>query len=276
MRPIAATSRLATALALALFVAGCAGKPAAPTAPTADEAKAVFATYLAGQAGIPPAPAFSLSGSMSFSRGNRSGRLNYRLFGDYGRTVRLDLTTPIGGAYASLFEDGQAFFAFVPSRNAVYRHADTRQGAAKLGMPLPFTLRELAELTSGRLGALVPDRYGAAKKTADGYQYAFSGKARFASLTLDFAGNPRHLVGVGVEPWRIDLADDEAVPGMAAPVARKLTLTTPGGATLVVRVKTLQTRPTPYPAADLELPVPPTAVEHALDAAGDEPSLPEL
>ncbi|MEL7638806.1 MAG: hypothetical protein AAGU21_04095 [Solidesulfovibrio sp.] len=274
MRPVASPLRPLAALALALFLAGCAGKPA--TAPLTDESKAVFATFQAGQTSIPPAPAFSLSGSMSFSRGNRSGRLNYRLFGDYGRTVRLDLTTPVGGAYAALFENSQEFIAYVPSRNAVYRHADTRQGAARLGMPLPFSLRELAALASGRLGALVPDRYAAAKKTADGYQYAFSGNARFTSLTLDFAGNPRHLVGVGVEPWRIDLEDDEAVPGMAAPVARKLTLTTPGGATLTVRVKTLQARPSPYPAADLELPVPPNAVERALDAGGDEPSLPEL
>ena len=49
-------------------------------------------------------------------------------------------------------EDGEAggeFTAFVPGRDMVYTHADTRAGAAKLGMPLPFTLRELAAIVSG-------------------------------------------------------------------------------------------------------------------------------
>ncbi|WP_300156149.1 hypothetical protein [Solidesulfovibrio sp.] len=273
MRRLPALCRAVAVLALISALAGCAAKQPGP--PTADEAKAVYGTFLARDRQN-TAPAFSLSGSMSFSRANRSGRLNYRLFGNAGGATRLDLTTPVGGAYASLFEDNRGFYAFVPDKNAVYRHSDSRQGAAKLGMPLPFSLSEMAAVTSGRFEALAPARYASAKKTAEGYEYAFSGGTRLSSLTLDFAGNPRHLVGVGIEPWRIDFADDEAGPGLTAPVARRITLTTPGGATLVVRVKTVQPRPSPYPAADLELPVPPNAAEHALDGAGDEPSLPEL
>ena len=273
MRPFAALLRTIALLALVAGLAGCAAKQPGPSA--GGEAKAVFTAFSARE-GKDTAPAYSLAGSMSFSRGNRSGRLNYRLYGNAGGATRLDLTTPVGGAYALLFEDNHGFFAFVPDKNAVYRHGDTRQGAAKLGMPLPFTLGEMAALVAGRFSALAPAHYAAAKKTAEGYEYTFSGNSRLSSLSLDFAGNPRHLVGVGIEPWRIDFADDEAAPGFAAPVARRITLTTPGGATLVVRVKALQPRPSPYPVADLELPVPPTAAEHALDGSGDEPSLPEL
>lgn len=261
--------------ALAVLATGCAAPRPGPP-PTADEAQTVYKTFLANQAHNQPAVAFSLAGSMSFSKGNKSGRLNYRFYGNFKNPVRLDLTTAFGGAYAHLREDGQEFAAFLPDKGAVYRHADAREGAARLGMPLPFTLREMAALVSGRFGELAPAQYASAKKVANGYEYAFSNDPRLSSLTLDFEGKPRHLTGRGVEPWRVDFADDESAPGLAAPLARKLTLTTPGGASLILRVKSLQSRETAYPAADLELPIPPNAAARSLDAAGGESLLPDL
>jgi len=276
MRPSALPVRLLLFAALVVAaVSGCA--PAKPGAPgPADEAKAVYQTFLDAQARNEPAKAFSLSGSLSFARAGKSGRLNYRFYGNYAAPVRLDLTTPMGGAYAHLREAGGEFTALVPGRDALFTHTDTRAGAAKLGMPLPFTLRELATIVSGRLGELASSHYASAKKVQGGYEYAFTSDLRLSSLTLDFQGKPRHLTGRGVEPWRIDFEDDEATPGYGAPVARRLVLTTPGGATLTLRVKTLAPRPAPYPAADLELPVPPNVAVRPLDAAGDDGLLPEL
>lgn len=272
--PRQALLRLLLLAALAMWVSGCAGiKPAAPVA---DESKAVYQAFLDAQARLEPAQAFSLSGSLSFARGGKSGRLNYRFYGNFANPVRLDLTTPIGGAYAHLRETGGEFTAFVPGRDTVFTHTDTRAGASRLGMPLPFTLRELAAILSGRLGELAPSRYAAAKKVSDGYEYAFSNDPRLSSLTLDFQGKPRHLTGRGIEPWQVAFEDDEAVPGVALPVARRLVLTTPGGAMLTLRVKTIQPRPTPYPGADLELPVPPNVAVRPLDAAGDGNLLPDL
>ncbi|MHC1789356.1 hypothetical protein [Solidesulfovibrio sp.] len=273
--PATRLPRLLLLAALALWLSGCAAITAPPP-PAADEAKAVYAAFLAAQAHNEPIRAFSLSGSLSFAKGSKSGRLNYRFYGNFANPVRLDLTTPMGGAYAHLRETGGEFTAFVPGRNTVFTHADTRTGASRLGMPLPFTLRELAAVVAGRLGELAPARYASAKKVADGYEYAFSGDPRLSSLTLDFQGKPRHLTGRGLEPWRVDFEDDEAVPGMAAAVARRLVLTTPGGATLTLRVKSVQPRQAPYPAADLELPVPAQAAIRPLDAVGEDGLLPEL
>ena len=254
--------------------------PAAPATgrrpPPAGEAKAVYATFLAGQAQNTPAAAFSLSGSMSFAAKNKSGRLNYRFFGNLADPTRLDLTTSMGGPYANLREDATEFSAFVPGKATLYRHPDTRQGASRLGMPLPFTLREMAALVCGRFGELAPATFGSAKKVQDGYEYAFSSDPRLSSLTLDFQGKPRHLTGRGVEPWRVDFEDDEAGPGLSQPVARKLTLTTPGGSSLIIRIKSLQLRPEPYPAADLELPVPSRVAIRSLETPEDGTPLPDL
>ncbi len=266
--------RLLTLAVLAAALSGCGAMRPAP--PAADEASAVYKTFLANQAKNDPAPAFSLSGSLSFSKGSKSGRLNYRFYGNFANPVRLDLTTAMGGAYAHLREDGQEFAAFVPGRNVVYLHNDAKAGASRLGIPLPFTMRELAAVVSGRFGELAPGRYASAKKVANGYEYAFSGDPRLSSLTLDFEGRPRHLTGTGVEPWRVEFTDDEPTPGLAAPVARKLVLTTPGGSSLTLRVKSLQARQTAYPAADLELPVPPQADVRSLAAPGEGNLLPEL
>lgn len=259
---------------LALLATGCAA--VRPTPPVADEAKTVYAAFLANQARMPASPAFSLTGSMSFSAGNKSGRLTYRFFGNMADPVRLDLATTMGGTYASLREDATEFSAFVPGKNTVYRHPDTRQGAARLGMPLPFTLREMATLATGHYGELAPATYASAKKVRDGYRYTFSGDPRLSALTLDFEGKPRHLTGRGVEPWQVDFANDEAGPGLPTPIARKLTLTTPGGASLVIRVKSLQARAAPYPAADLELPIPAQAATRSLEGPEDDTLLPQL
>jgi len=274
MRRHAPLLRFFLLAALAVLATGCAATRPGP--PAADEARIVYKTFLANQAKNEPATAFSLAGSMSFSKGNKSGRLNYRFYGNFKNPVRLDLTTALGGAFAHLREDGQEFAAYLPSRDAVYRHADAREGAARLGMPLPFTLREMAAVVSGRFGELAPAEYASAKKVANGYEYAFSKDPRLSSLTLDFEGKPRHLTGRGVEPWRVAFDDDEPAPGLAAPLARKLTLTTPGGTSLILRVKSLQSRETPYPVADLELPVPQSAAARSLDAAGGESLLPDL
>lgn len=266
--------RLVLLVGGALLATGCAGLR--PSPPAEGEAKAVYATFLANQAKTPPPQAFSLTGSMSFAAGHKSGRLNFRFFGNMADPCRLDLSTTLGGAYAFLREDAAEFTAFAPGKNTVYHHPDTRAGAAKLGMPLPFTLRELAALAAGRYGELAPTTYASAKKVKDGYQFTFSGDPRLSALTLDFEGNPRHLSGRGVEPWQVDFANAEAGPGLVTPVARKLTLTTPGGASLVIRVKSLAVRPDPYPAADLELPLPAQAASRSLENSEDGSPLPAL
>lgn len=274
MRRFVTLVRLLSCLALLLGAFGCAatGSGKRPS----GEAAAVYKTFLANQGAVKQAPAFSLAGSMSFSRGGKSGRLNYRLYGNYANPVRLDLTTPIGGSYANIREDSEEFTAYVPGRDTVYRHDDAKAGASRLGIPLPFTLREMAAMVTGRFGELAPGTYASAKKTNTGYVYTFTGDPRLSSLTLDFEGKARHLTGRGVEPWHVNFADDEPVEGQRAPVARRITLTTPGGSSLLLRVKSLQPRPTPYPAADMDLPVPSHAAMRSLNATGGETLLPEL
>lgn len=254
-------------LAVLALASGCAVKPLAPRD---DKAQAVWsrfrATYASSQAA-----AFSLSASISFSAGIRSGRVNARFHGNYALPLRLDLQTPLGQPLAFWREDASAWMAYYPDRDTVYRHREPRSGMDRLGLALPFSLRELAAVATGRFGEFIPDRYRKVEPAKDGFTYTLDGDPRLASLTLDLEGNPRHLAGRGLEPWSVAFEEYAPSPGAAHPVARAVVLTTPGGNTIRLRVKQLELMAAPYPEKNLELPVPVTATAVSLEKPGAIP-----
>ncbi len=263
----AAGRLLAAALLLACLSAfGCAPKhPAAiPGQPDAD---AVFAAFKNNRdPGKASWRGFAMNASLSFSAQAKSGRLNIKFWGDPDTPLRLDFTTPVGGAFAFWFEDESGWTAYYPGENAVYTHPDARRGMARLGMPLPFDLRGLAAVTTGRLPDLVPDAYRKAKNAPEGYEYFFNRDAPMASMILDFDGKPIHLTGRGIEPWRIDLSKFTEGPH---PEPRLLVLTTPGGAKAKIRVKSLSGRDVPWPLDALVPIVPAGAEPRPLDLPGE-------
>jgi hypothetical protein len=171
--------------------------------------------------------------------------------------------------------------AVYPLSNQVFTHSDTKAALSKLGMPLPFGMKELAAITTGRFGLILPATYKSVKKTAKGYDFALAQPCPVASVTLDFEGNPIHLTGRGVEPWSADLGEFQTMgPAEGGGLgheflAQKIQLTTPGGLQVILRVKKLELSPTPMDPKTLELPLPPTAKHIPLDRPGDV-SAPEM
>lgn len=253
---------LATAVVLALFtalsLAGCAAKIPAPVPGKADAQTVWNAFKTGGEAGQNPWKSFSLNASLSFAAQSASGRLNVRFWGDVDGPLRMDFTTPMGASYALWREDASGWLAYYPGEGA-YSHSDTRKGMAKLGMPLPFDLRELAAAATGRLSASIPADYEQAKNAPDGYEYLFAADAPLKSMTLDFEGNPTHLAGRGIDPWQVDFEDYAIPEGFTRPMAQKITLITPGGTQARLRVKKLEVAAEPWPEAAMAL-EPPTGI----------------
>lgn len=257
------------ALFLALALAGCAAKTAPP--PGEDPARVLWDGFLArDKAAHAGWKGFRMDASISFASQRKSGRLNLAFYGNLDLPLRLDLTLPMGGPYAFWTEDTAGFTAYYPGAQAAYSHASTREGLSRMGLPLPFDLKELATVAIGRFAAFVPSTYTSVKKRPEGYEYAFASGSRLASLTLDFEGKPIHLTGRGIEPWKVAFEDYQPGAEAASPApARRVVLTTPGGAEVKLRIKALAGRDTPWPAADLVLPIPPGTAVRALGGQGD-------
>jgi len=267
--------RLLALCAVMLLVAGCAAKTAAP--PGDDQARIAWESFRTREKTARAAwKGFRMDASISFATQRKSGRLNLTFYGNLDTPLRLDLTLPMGGPYAFWMEDGAGFTAYYPGNQTALTHASTREGLSRMGLPLPFDLRELAAVAIGRFDAFVPAAYTSAKKRPEGYEYAFAAGSRLGSLTLDFEGKPIHLTGRGIEPWKVAFEDYQAAADAQSPAeARRVVLTTPGGAEVKLRIKTLAGRDAPWPDSDLALPIPPGTAVRSLDAKG-EVSIPDL
>ncbi len=257
-----------------LLLAGCAAKTAVP--PGDDLSRTTWEAFRQREtARHADWKGFRLDAGLSFASQRRSGRLNVAFYGNIDLPLRLDLSLTMGGPYAYWVEDGSGFTAYFPGNQKAYAHRSTREGLSRLGLPLPFDLRELAAVATGRFEVLMPEKYVSAKKRPEGYEYAFVAGSRLGSLTLDFEGKPIHLTGRGIEPWKVAFEDFQADDAGTDAQPRRVVLTTPGGAQVTLRIKKLEGRDTPWPDSALALPIPPGTPVRSLEAQG-EISVPDL
>lgn len=256
------------AMILALLLAGCAAKtpPAVPGMANAEEVWNAFSSQCADAgSGL---KSFSLNASLSFAAQSASGRLNARFWGNFDGPMRLDFTTAVGSPYAMWREDASGWLGYYPGEGA-FTHPDTKKGMAKLGMPLPFDLHELAAAATGRLCDFAPKDFERAKIAPEGYEYVFASGAPLKSLLLNFDGLPLRITGRGVDPWRVDFEDFQTSEGFSRPLPQKITLVTPGGTQARLRVKKLEARSAPWPAEALDLQTPVGASVLPLDFLED-------
>ncbi|QLA16953.1 hypothetical protein [Desulfolutivibrio sulfoxidireducens] len=255
-------------VAAVFFLSGCAAKTMAPTGP--DPAKTAWEAFRAREKSPGAAwKAFRLDASLSFAAQQRSGRLNLAFYGNLDLPLRLDFTLPMGAPYAFWREDGGGWTAYYPGNQTAFTHENTREGISRLGLPLPFDLRELAAVAIGRFGELIPAAHTSVKKRPDGYEYALGPDSRLASITLDFEGKPIHLTGRGIEPWRVAFEDYQPDPeAKAPPEPKRIVLTTPGGTVVKLRIKTVEGRDQSWPESALTLPIPPGTAVRSLEAGG--------
>ena len=271
-RPGAAALVLALALALGFALGGCAPKAGPGGAPQAD-AQALWRSFSAPAQ--TEAKSFTLSASLSVASPSRSARLLVRFWGGVDGPVRLDLSSGMGQTFAMWREDQLGWLAVYPGSNQAFTHSDTKAALARLGMPFPFTLKDLAAICAGRFQGIVPASYSGVKRTASGFTYTLPQGSAVGSLTLDFAGNPIHLTGRGVEPWSVELGDFAAPAEGGRPLAQRIAVTSPGGLQAVLRIKKIELSAAPADASALGLTVPPQARHIPLDGPGDV-SAPEL
>lgn len=267
---------LLAAAALVLGLAGCMPHPVlTPGTPASDFAWSEFRRlFVPAKA---PAPAILVRGSFTYTAPEphkKTNRTVMLFFGDLGGVLRLDVQAGIGTPLAFIREADEGLLAFYPERKAAYRHWDPVVGAQRLGLPFPFSLRDLAALLAGDFGHLVPVAYdGVRTLDGTGFEYTFT-KGRVTRLVLDEWGRPQSLTGPlhrppredgtprGPETWQITFDHYQDLP---SPLCNSLTLDLPHGEQGVLRIKSRELKLQAWPAASLELKLPEGVAIRRLD-----------
>jgi len=268
MRPASRVFLLPVFVLAAVILSGCAGGKGQAPAGTAGapQPKELWNAFIAGSGIV---TSFTMDGSLSVQSPKKSAHLSAAFWGNVDRPLRLNLSTGMGQTFTMWREDANGWLAVYPLSKQAFTHTSTKAALAKLGMPFPFGLHELAALVTGRYGLLVPATSTSVKKTSQGYEYSLPTSSPIATVILDAKGRPVRFVSRGVEPWSVDLGDFPEEPGHEW-TARKITLTTPGGLQAVLRVKKLELRKTPVDdEKPLELPLPPGMRATSLTRPGD-------
>jgi len=282
VRPAGPALLRGLACGLALACAACAPRVELPRFEDAASNHAAFEQRFVA----PPVDASGVAvrASLLYSTPSRSNRTDVQIFGDYARPLRLDVRAGFGTMLALMREDAGGLLAFYPEKSKAYAHTDPVIGAQLLGMPFPFSLRDLVLVLSGHFGTLVPADVVPAGIRAlpdGGFAYSFqSGPVRL--LAVDAYGRPQRMEGQlsrhfktqaeregevvsGPRLWSLVFSDFPEDDGDPEGPARVLTLGLPKGESAVLRVKGLDERAQPWPLAALKLRLPPGSSFMSLD-----------
>lgn len=249
-RTPAATRLVALTLVLAAAIlSGCTRRMPAPVAEGPSRIWAAFqATWCDGE--VPPA--LTMKASLYYSRPHngktRGNRTVVEFWGDTDTPLRLNVSAGMGSALAFMLENRDGLLAYYPGSARAYMHGDPVAGAQRLGLPLPFSMEDLAHVLAGDLSRLVPRTYDHARELTfnqhglTGWEYAFD-SGGLASLRLDVAGRPLRLTGRDAEGGRWSLQFDN-YPDEGGPLAMadKLTLSLSTEERGVLRVKSREFR----------------------------------
>ncbi len=240
-----------------LFLAGCTVRP--PAVPV--QADQPWTAFTRRTGALPPVPGFSARMSVTTITADGGHRLTADFWGAPTHPLRLDLQAGIGRTISMLREDTRALMAYLPGENRVYHHPDPQTGTRLLGLETPFSLAELAEILRGNWSGTIPADFSRIEPASDrSWRYGFREPSRIASAVLDPEG--RVLEVAGRAGWTLAL-DRFPQPPARFPVAEKLTVTSPDGDRLIIRIKSYHPRTEPWPPEKLELNVP-DDVDHML------------
>jgi hypothetical protein len=201
-------------------------------------------------AGRPGEPV-RISAALYYFGKTRKNRTTINLWGVQGEAMRLDVQAGFGTLVSAWLERRDYFLAYFPNEEVAYASRDLLAGQETLGLPLPLTLLDLADLAMGRLDAMAPAQYDRAEETLTGVRYFFD-TGPLASLSLDKKGRPVAAAGRAPVPYRIEIDEyPEKKDGFAERIAVKT-----DEASALLRVKSLEHRIEPWPEQALELKLP--------------------
>ncbi len=246
------------ALLMTVLLQGCAPRVAPGVPAPADQADAAWHAYRSwAQGNDADAGPFRLNASLRYKTGEHDGNRVVALLWSNGEVpLRLDIMAGIGATVARIREDDTTFLAYSPNENKAYYHNGDGRALLSFGVPVPFSVPDLAYLLNGRFGRVFDDARADARLVADGgIAYTLPrGRVR-GMLELSPEGLPRRwtdtLPGDTQPGWDMRIDYDDAAP----PLPRKITITHAKGYSAILLVKERE-RPQAFTGEQLGLELP--------------------
>lgn len=256
--------RLPFLLAATLLLAACAKPVPLPPADVDTAWKAFSVQYLKPleSSGIKAKASFLFSRKVPEKQ---SGRLTVELWGELARPLRMNASAGFGKTVALMREDRSGLTAYYPDRETAYWCQDPVVASMALGLPLPFSLRDLAMLAGGSFDTIVPDRYAIGMIQKDRPTYTFP-EGPVALLQTDSLGRPLKLEGEvrrgeNSIKWKADIDGyDEG------PEPERIVFTFDTGDRGVLRIRNRDLTIEPWSKESLELDLPDKTVIRAVCA----------
>ena len=209
----------------------------------------VWNRYLKIAPGLAPV-CFRLEGSLRYNDPDNKGhRVSFYIWSNGEYPYRMDAMAGFGSTVLSARESSGEFLAYTPKNEKAFSHKGwqmPRFVLPGLGLPLPLTIANLAELLEGRYANLFGLEYAHAQaatakdfpeldKTFSGYAYSLTRGPLYGMLVLDQAGRPCLWQEEGSAGWSMQMEYEEEdiasgaanaglVPGKPETLIKKLTI----------------------------------------------------
>lgn len=218
--------------------------------------------------GICNATGLRAKASLYYTSKGSGHRTTMTLWGEYKTPLRLDVRAGIGTYVAYIREDKNGLTAFYPDQETAYSHSSPIRAVHLLGLPFPFSLKDLAGLICGCYPNLIPKSYDNAVPVADNGSLRFTfDNGPVSSITLTEKGTPTEISGRGEIPWRMELSA-YVQENSGKPLPEKISVYTKLGDKALLRIKSRDYTTQPWQEKALELKLPEGCEEIRLDRNG--------
>lgn len=166
----------------------------------------------------------------------KGARFVVRFFGNLDLPLRMDVSPAVGSPIVFCLEEQNGLMAYYPGRKAAFTHSDAKAGISRLGLVLPFSLKDLAAVLSMTWSGIIQDNYVNQYKgrNSRSFVYTFERPSLLKEVELDLAGKPVRLKSQGNDPWEVELTGWPDDPASTDP-PKIITLTTSGGSVITIR-----------------------------------------
>ncbi|WP_415719229.1 hypothetical protein [Maridesulfovibrio sp.] len=204
--------------------------------------------------------------SLYYTSKGSGHRTTMSLWGELKSPLRLDVRAGIGPYIAHIREDQNGLTAFYPDQETAYTHSSPVRAVQILGLPFPFSLKDLAGLISGCYPNLIPKSYDTAVSENGNLRFTFK-YGPVSAITLTGQGIPVEIAGRGEVPWRMELSSYED-DGSGKLLPERIAVYTESGDKALLRIKSRNFTAKPWEAKALELKFPEGTEHIRLDHKG--------